>query len=259
MHLSLKNSTGRNQESQTFHELDTKQKLQYIWDYHKLPIVITCIVLYIAGYALYTHYTQKNPVLSAALVNFAPSEQLSDRLGKGFIDAEGLDSRKNEVRLYTGLYLTDDENDPNHAYTYASRMKILGAIDSEALDIVLMNKEAFDAFSQNGYLCNLKNLLLQADPALYEELAPFLQTNTVILEDNALDLYFDDTVTYSAKTEEYPMGIDLTQFPCIRDAGLNGTIYLGVITNSPHLSEAVSYIDYLWNESDLPSRIQKSS
>ena len=28
------------------------KKIQYIWDYYKLPIVILCIFLYIIGYSL---------------------------------------------------------------------------------------------------------------------------------------------------------------------------------------------------------------
>ena len=116
-----------------------------------------------------------------------------------------------KVRLYKGLYLTDNENNPNHEYTYASRMKILGAIDSESLDVVFMNKEAFDAFSQNGYLCDLEKLLQQKNPGLYKEVSPFLQTNTKILNDNSVDIYLDPSVTYSAETKEYPMGLDISE------------------------------------------------
>ena len=208
-------------------------------------MIILCIVVYVIGYAVCGHITKKNTVLSVAFVNVAPGDALSEQLGSGFLTAQQIDPKKNEVYLYTGLYLTDNENDPNHQYTYASRMKILGAIDSESLDVVLMNKEAFDAFSQNGLLCNIEELLLQNDKELFQDISLCLQTNTVILEDNSIDLYFDDTVTYSAETEEYFMGLDISQFPCIKNAQLNGTVYLGVIANSPHADESVQYIRYL--------------
>ena len=73
-------------------------------------------------------------------------------MSSGFLDSMNADTSKEELKLYTGLYLTDDPDDPNHEYTYASRIKIIASIDDEQLDIVLMNKRAFDAFSQNGYL-----------------------------------------------------------------------------------------------------------
>lgn len=142
----------------------TKAKIRYIWDYYKLPIIFVCIVIYIIGYILYGHFTEKNQILSAAFVNFVPGEKLSEQLGNGFLDAQKINDSRNEVRLYKSLYITDNENNPNHEYTYASRMKILGAIDSESLDVVFMNKEAFDAFSQNGYLCDLEKLLQQKIP-----------------------------------------------------------------------------------------------
>lgn len=248
MRISLKNKSDFLEKKHVFNQLHGKAKLRYIWDYYKFPLVILCIVLYVIGYTIYGHYTQKTTILSVAFVNVAPSEALTEQLGNGFLTAQQINSKKNEVRLYTGLYLTDNEDDPNHEYTYASRMKILGAIDGEALDVVLMNKEAFDAFSQNGYLCDLKVLLSQNDNELYQELSPFLQTNTVILKDNSIDMLFDDSITYSAQTEEYPMGLDISQFSCIKDAHLNGTIYLGVIANSPHAAEGVEYVRYLYGK-----------
>ena len=228
-----------------FGSLPLKSKIRYVWDYYKFPIAVACLALYIIGYFFYGHYTHKTPVLSAAFVNVAPGENLTEQLGNGFLTSQKINPSRNEVRLYSNLYLTDNENDPNHEYAYASRMKILGAIDSEVLDVVFMNKEAFDAFSQNGYLCNLEKLLRQTDNKLYQNVSSYLQTNTVILEDNVVDTYFDDSVSYSAQAESYPMGLDISEFNCIKEANMNGTIYLGVIANSPHLKDAVSYIRYL--------------
>ena len=149
------------------------------------------------------------------------------------------------MQLYTGLYLTDDETNPYHEYTYASRMKILASIDGKQLDVVLMNKEAFDAFSQNGYLCDLEELLSSEDVDLYNRLKPHLVTNTVILEDNSTDLQLDPSITYQAVTEEHPFGLDLSQTSMISDAGFSDIVYLGIIANSPRTEEAIEYVRYL--------------
>ena len=102
-------------------------------------------------------------------------------------------------------------------------------------------------FHKTGISVILKNYS-HNDNELYQEISPFLQTNTVILKDNSIDLYFDDSIAYSAQTEEYPMGLDISQFSCIKDAHLNGTIYLGVIANSPHAAEGVEYVRYLYGK-----------
>ena len=127
--------------------LHGRKKVQYIWDYYKLPLAVLCIVLYAAGYMLYGRITHKDTVLYTALVNVAAGEDLTQELTGDFLDYLNLNPSKNELELYTGLYLTDDETNQYHEYTYASRMKIQAAIDGELMDVVLMNREAFDAFS----------------------------------------------------------------------------------------------------------------
>lgn len=221
------------------------QKIRYIWDYYKLPIVVLCILLYILGYSLYGHFTHKETILYTALVNVSASDSLTEQLSTGFLDSLDQDTSKTTMQLYTGLYLTDDETNPYHEYTYASRMKILASIDGKQLDVVLMNKEAFDAFSQNGYLCDLEELLSSEDVDLYNRLKPHLVTNTVILEDNSTDLQLDPSITYQAVTEEHPFGLDLSQTSMISDAGFSDIVYLGIIANSPRTEEAINYVRYL--------------
>ncbi|MCM1189760.1 MAG: hypothetical protein NC541_10760 [bacterium] len=226
--------------------LHGRKRLQYIWNYYKFPLAVLCIVLYIAGYAAYRSITHKDTVLYTALVNVVAGADLTERLGENFVDYLDLDSAKYELTLYTGLYLTDDELNEYHEYTYASRMKILASIEGEILDVVLMNREAFDAFSQNGYLCDLGDLLSRESPALYERLAADLVNGIEILEDNSSDLIFDESTPYQAVTAEYPMGLDLSRSALIREAGFEDTVYLGIIANSPRLDAALAYLEYLF-------------
>lgn len=125
-------------------------------------------------------------------------------------------------------------------------MKILATIDSEQLDIAIMDKEAFDTFSQNGYLCDLDSLLSSEAPKLYKKLKPFLVKNITILEDNSIDLVFDNSLVYKATTEEYTMGLDLSSSPAIHNAGFSETIYLGIIKNTPRKDIVIEYLKYLF-------------
>ena len=232
-------------EREKLKNLHGLKKVQYIWDYYKLPIVVLCIFLYIITYSLYVNFTHKETVLYTDLVNVSASESLTAQLSTDFLDFIDTDTSKETMQLYTGLYLTDDETNPYHEYTYASRMKILASIDSEQLDVVLMNKEAFDAFSQNGYLCDLMELLSDKDTVLLNECKPDLVTNTIILEDNSVDLQFDPSITYQAVTEEHPFGLDMSQSGLIGKSMFDDTVYLGIIANSPRKETAIDYIKYL--------------
>lgn len=153
------------------------------------------------------------------LVNVSAGEQLTDDLSSGFIDSTGTDASKTELKLYTGLYLTENPDDPNHEYTYASRIKIMASIDEEKLDILLMNKEAYDAFSQNEYLCDIEELLRDIDPEAAKTLAPNLVSNGLLISQSGL----------------------------FKEAGLTGDVYLGVVKNSPREEMAAEYISYLYS------------
>ncbi len=237
----------------TLRNLHGTKKLQYLWDYFKLPLLLLGILLYVVVYSCYRHFTDKTPILYTALVNVNAGETLTTQLGTDFLNATGADISHDTLRLYQNLYLTDDENNPYHEYTYASRLKLLAAIDDEQLDIVLMDREAFDAFSQNGYLCNIEALLSDTDASFYEAVKPYITDNIYIEEDNAFELQFDPSLTYSAVTKEYPMGLNFSEAKLIQQAGFDGDVYVGIIANSPRVETALSYLEYLFYGDCWPS------
>lgn len=232
-------------DKNVWQSLRRKEKFEYIWDYYKFPIAVICILLYIAGYLIYGHITTKEPLLYLAFVNVNPSLELTKQITDGYLDYSNIASKEDELQLYTGLYLTDNPENPYIEYTYASRMKIVASIDNEALDILFMNKEAFDAFSQNGYLCDLEVLVKNHSLELYDEIKHCFSENLVILEDNALEVSFDSSIPYEAKTELHSFGLDLSQKGLLSQAGFNDTVYLGVIKNSPRTEASLEYIEYL--------------
>lgn len=220
-------------------------KLGYIWAYYKLPIVIGCILLYIAGYMLYGRFTHKDTVLYAALVNVSAGDAFAEELSTDFLDRLGGDSRKEKVELYGGLYLTEDEADENYGYVYASNVKITASIAGGLLDVALMDQEAFDLFSQKGYLCNMEQFLMQEAPDLYQKIKPCLVSNRVVLEDNLIDTALDSSVDYTAVTEEYPMAVDVSQSSLVERNGFDGALYLGIISNTSRRECAVDFVRYL--------------
>lgn len=236
----------RDKNLKTLKTLKGRAKLQYIWDYYKLPLALLGLLLYILIYILYGHLTHRETILYTALVNVNTGDTLTEKLSGGFLDYTDLAPAKNHLELYTGLYLTDDGQNAYHQYTYASRMKILAMIDGKLLDVVLMNREAFDAFSQNGYLYDLTELLPQTDTGLYELTRPDLVTNLMILEDNAVEHQLDASIPYESTTETHYYGIDLSRTQLINGAGFTEPVYLGIIANSPRTDTAVNYVRYLY-------------
>jgi len=101
-------------ESRNLHGV---QKIQYIWDYYKIPIVICAIILYIAAHFVYGRFEHKDVIMYTALVNVNAGEDLTKDLSSNFLESRNFDTAKNELYLYSGLYLSDDENNAYHEYT----------------------------------------------------------------------------------------------------------------------------------------------
>ena len=228
-----------------FHYMSPAKKLEHILTYYKWPILLTLILLLVLGSVLRRELSRKEPLLYLALVNVSVGSELEHGLTSDYLDAVGADARRQEVYLYRDLYLSDDADTLNHEYAYASQMKVMGAIQAQKLDIVLMNREAYDIFSQKGYLAELPALLREGDPAAAEMLTPFLSENEVVLSDNSIEVLLGETEAENRVTVSAPNALAVGSFPLFQYAGFDGELFLGVLANSRHTEEALRYIQYL--------------
>ena len=170
-----------------------------------------------------------------ACVNVSAGEDMEARLTEDYLTCRGLNPKRTEVRLYRDLYLSDDPAAVDHEFAYASRMKLLATINSRQLDLVLMNREAYDLCSASGYLLDLSNMVDSA----------FLTANQVILEDNAVEYNLNEAQEYTAVTETVYNALELTQLSAFQKAGFSDSVYIGIIANPPRLPESQDYLDYL--------------
>jgi hypothetical protein len=147
------------------------------------------------------------------------------------------------VDLAKDLYLTSDPDSEYHQYVYASRLKILASIEAEKLDIVLADREAMDAFAAQGFLMPLESVFAD-DPQILDR----LETGTVILEDNQIDVLLDDSVTYEAVTRDEKAYLDLSGLNVLPGMPEGRPVYIGIIANSPRQDTAVAFVRRLFAE-----------
>ena len=228
-----------------FRSMRPAEKLEYIYTYYKWPILLGVLVLLTAASIVQRQLTRKEPVIYLGFANVAVGEDLEEVLTVNFLRLEGNNAKRQEVYLYRDLYLSDDADVINHEYAYASRMKVMGAIQARKLDGVLMNREAYDLFSAQGYLQDLPELISVSDPALYGKIAPQLTENTVTVSDNTLEWQLNEADTHEVVTENVSNGIALAELPLFEPAGFEEPIYFGIIANSPRAATAVQYLRYL--------------
>ena len=221
-----------------FRAMSPAKKAEHIFTYYKWPIILSLLALIVLGSTLHRQLTKKDPVLYLALVNVSAGEELEERLTEGYLDAAGLDAQKCEVYVYPDLYLSEDSSTMNHQYAYASKMKLTGAISTRQLDLVLMNREAYDILSRNGYLLDLSNQVEGQATAL-------LTANEVILSDNSLEVLLGEAEEEQRVTECVFNALAVGILPLFQNAGFDGDLYLGVIGNSPRLEAAASYLRFV--------------
>ena len=230
-----------------FQNMRITEKLDYLFTYYKLPILLGLIAAVVLSSAAARALTKKDALFYMAYVNVAVGEDLDMDLRENYIAFTGADARKTEIYVYPGLYLSEDPAVENHEYSYASRLKILAAINAKQLDAVLMNREAYDIFSRSGYLLNLSDVISCNAPVLYARLLPYFIENEVILEDNAIEYNLNEAGTYYEETQSVVNGIIISNCPLLSSAGFPDAVYLGIIANSQHLAETITYLDYLFS------------
>ncbi len=230
----------------SFKRMNLKEKAAYIATYYKLPLFTAFVVIAVAVTSVIHQITKKDVVLYAAEVNIVMGEDLTRTLTEDFLSDQGLDIKKNEVLVYQGLYIDEDPANENHQFAYASKLKILGAINARQMDIVFMNDNAYSQMSSSGLLLPM-DTALQQDPELYEQLKPFLREETVIIEDNSIEYDLNEADTYEAVTEQQINAVDVSSLPVFRNAQMDGSLYIGVIANTTHIEEVRAWLAYLFS------------
>ena len=70
-------------------------------------------------------------------------EDAEEGLFDEYLRSRGANPRTTEVYRYYGLYLTDPEGSVDHQYSYASRVKLLAAIDAFLSELPVDERVAF--------------------------------------------------------------------------------------------------------------------
>ena len=220
------------------------QRLEYIFEYYRFPLVLILIAVVALGSVLYYRITYKDTLLYLGYANIAVGSTLDSALCEGFTRSVGADPGKSEVKVYRNLYLSHDASVQDHQYSYASRLKMMAAMTGGQIDVLLMNREAYDIMSSGGYLLPLEELLKQ-DSSLFGRVSGQLTKNTVILQDNDIEHQLDESVPYQSVTESVSNAILISSFKLFAQAGFSGDVYLGVIGNSARMDTVLQFIDYL--------------
>lgn len=226
-------------------QMTFREKAEYILEYYSLPILIVVVGTYLVISYIYAQVTRKDVALYSYLINVNLSDEVTEELETSFTDILELDPKKFETRVSRNLFLTYEQDNPDFEYTQASQQRLLAGIEAQQADVFLMNQEAFDAFSQNGFLLDLDTALAELDPEFHEQAAGSLRENILVTSENSAEVAKDPTIPYHEETETHVFGLEITDTPLIRASGLKGPFYAAIVENSPRKDRAVRFLRHL--------------
>ena len=230
-----------------FKNMSPSKKLEHVFTYYKLPIFLILLACVVLGSVIHRSLTHKQSLLHLALVNVSVSDDTKKLLTSDFLTYADADPKKNEVYLYQNLYLSENADTLNHEYAYASKMKVTGAISAKQMDLVLMNREGYDIFSNNGYLLDLSESLSRYDGDFSTAMEQLLTENKVVISDNSLEVMLGVADEEQIITESVQNAINVSALPIFKTAAFDGDVYLGIIANSERTDTALQYIGYLFS------------
>ena len=225
----MKNTNSLRDEIRMQHEKMSQEsfskKMEYFWDYYKIHVMITVFLACMFGSILHTIVSQKETLLSIALINAFPNAE-DEFLMEDFENYLGLNSKKQQVLIDSTYYLDDDSTSP-YATTYSQKFSTNAMAGK--LDVVLADSRNFEFYGNQG----------------------FFQDLSLILPKELLDMYQDSLYyvdhPYDETSNLVPIGIQINSAPKIGTFACypGAEAYYGIVTDTERIDYAISYLEYI--------------
>lgn len=184
-----------------FKTLSTKKKVEFIYDYYKLPIIAVLLGIIILSYTVYSIATKQDTYCNITYYGSnADSEELSTI--KDTLNEKILSDDKKSTIFIESIFVSPDSNygdDPASTQAFAVKLA------ANEIDILLINKNYFNYFASQDMLLDLNSLpgfdslnltkndlIMTKDHSGNEKLYGIKINNLNLLKDAIFDL--DNTV-----------------------------------------------------------------
>lgn len=218
-------------EREKLQRLSPRERAGYIWDYYKLWIIgiLSAIVLVTAA-AVHVHNTLAENWFYACFGNTYADIGSGSSFCRGFASYAGYDLEEKNLVFNAQCYCKPSESTYGNSYYEA----LITYLDSETLDVLVMEEEDLLAIGASGRLLDLEDARVV----------------------NLLERYRDRLVYCEPFREDYgkdlvPVGIDLSGTPLVGEyrAYPEGCV-LGISAVAPHLDQAEVFLTYLFKEAE---------
>ena len=210
-------------------DLSFSGKIEYLWNYYKIPIIAVILAVMFDGSLTYSIIKNNYDtecfiaVLDGRITGY---DDDTDVLSTGLTDYLGIDGKKEQVDLSYTFSLQEKEMDQE---AYVSANKLYTYASTSSLDGYLSEKEYID------YFCTDKNIF-------FWDLRDLFSTEE-------LETLSDYIIYYTNSSgESFPIAVDISEAPVIKDSDLNMKQPCYGIVSTPKYSEnAANFIRFVFN------------
>ncbi|MDE7266216.1 MAG: hypothetical protein K2N89_01965 [Lachnospiraceae bacterium] len=228
----MKMSENLRRDLDTLKTLDTRQKLQFLWDYYKWYVISTVCILFIVGTFAHILWEGQKPCRLRVCVVLNTEDDCGSWFREFAKDLKA-DGKPGDVDVNQ-----DQPFDYDNRYSYLHEIEVMTTISSQRMDIAVCGADMY------RYLLAL-NACLPLDTALSDDLVSYLSTQGMLRYDTAnLTEDEDGNIDLADGIDGY-FAVDLagTEFYEIYNQTeengepLEEPLYAVIISNTEHLED----------------------
>lgn len=210
-----------------FKNLSGREKVQYIWDYYKIHIIVAIVVLYFAVTTIAQKLSYRDPLLNVLMLNYPNMEQDATIGFEEFLDASGYETYEGAVVCDTSLHFSTEEEKAEYGemIDFQNYQVLYVVVGAEEQDVLFGTDDAFMQITRMSVLADLSK----------------------ILPEELLEKYSDQLI-YTESDEEtkgYPCAVKLAGNQWLEEHQMYEECYFGVFQNGCNPERAVEFAEYL--------------
>lgn len=222
-----------------------KERLAYFWDYYKWPTLIALMLVAALIYTVTVKLNEKETVLTGVMID--ASTPLEDpAFLQEFCEAEGIDTKQQEINLQTGLSLSSG----NPSFSITSYQRIHAGIAAKETDFLVGGT---DAIRQCAY--DSSNMLVDLREILTPEQLQRLDGRLYYIDGSLFETIYNgsgEMVEFPSPTAPENMKDPIPVAVHIRDCGdfldsyyPEQPVYFAVSCTAPHLQTTIEFLDFI--------------
>ncbi len=255
-YLKQEYAKARKEEWEKIKGLGTGARIQYLWDYYK-------IVLVIAAFVILTVYIIVNMIIGArtetllytCIMNVDEMDSNDEQLVEDFTQSIGGITKRQKIEFDSTMRI-EPASDGTTQLAVASTVKMTAFLQSALLDVCLGPKEVAEFMQQQGTLLPLDDeldrdlkaeyeaggYLYYAPEPLYDE-----ETGAVILPETEADGSVSESAASDREQHIYAVRVD--QSGVLERYGIHvgKEVWFCIVRNSQHKEMAMKLFEFLQN------------